>query len=250
MEKLTGLLSSFLFKGSEVCGAKNTRFTESWSVKDVTDFCTSGDSKETITGRAERIIEVSGNFENAGAVVEGNSGQMNLAFDGSNFVPTDLSFEETAGEINSTDGGTTGKGTEAVAGFKERKSSITYYMKDTESEPARSSVKAATVTFATGVTVAGNLRFENLDIDDPVDNMVKVTVGGSYIGVPTQTNLGLTTGDTGAIAMVYKEGSTNKEITGSGVLLSKSLALNFDGEMTVTYRFKFNGAIATPNYSA
>ncbi|MBK7979246.1 MAG: hypothetical protein IPK06_04385 [Ignavibacteriae bacterium] len=251
MEKLSGLLSSFSFKGTEVCGAKNTRFSESWSVKDVTDFCTSGDGKETINGRAERTIEVTGNLKYNNAVIEGNSGLMNLAFDSANVIPTDMTFEETATELNSTDGGTTGKGTETVAGFKERKSSITYYMKDTEDEPVRASTKAATLTFATSVNVAGNLRFDNLDIEDPNDGMIKVSLNGTWQGAPTQTNMGLPAGDTGAIAMTYKPGGTTaKAITGTGILLSKSVTLNFDGEMTFTYRFKFNGAILTPKYTS
>lgn len=246
--KIQGKVSSFTFDGSEIC-LQEAGFSEDWQIEDVTDTCTTGDGEETEAVRAERMVELSGLLKD-GSGNRISASAMKITFNSADYNVTDMSLEESGSELEAGDSATTGDGTETQIGFVSRKSSIDFFMKDDAAEPALNSSQTTTILFKTGHACAGSFRFESYKDTVQVKDMVKVSMNGSWQGGVTKTALGLEVGATGTAVIIYKTGTaTNKQRSGSAVLTSVSLSANYKGNVKVTYRFKFNGAVTPTQFA-
>lgn len=248
MAKLQGKIASFVFAGTEIC-FQDGSYGEDWEIEDVTDTCTTGDGEETEAVRAERVIEVSGFLKDSGGD-RISASAMKITFNSVDYNVTDMTLEESAVELETGDSATTGDGTETEVGFVSRKSSIDFFMKDATAEPATNSSQSTTLLFATGHSCAGTFRFESLKDSIPVKDMVKVAMNGSWQGGVTKTDLGLEIGASGTATITYKDGtSTDKARTGTAILVSASISANYKGNVKVTYRFKYNGAVTSTQFA-
>jgi predicted secreted protein len=249
MAKILGKLQSFSFGGVDVPIQSHT-LDESYNVIDVTDTDSTGDTVETLVSRATRTLQVEGVLRTAAGVAQVGAA-MNFNFDGTDYKLIDASFEETFEEIDSTDSGTSGDGTDFEVSYAARKSTLSMFIADTTAEIVRKVAETATLTFATGHTAAGDFRPESINYGNEVKNMAKVDVSGSWQGTVTQTLLGLTGGTSGAVVLIYKDGgTTDKKFEGTAVITAKSLSANVNGEVRVSYTLKFQGAITPTQYTA
>ncbi len=241
MGKVLGKLLQYSFNGTPLPLVSNN-YDESFDVIDVTDNGTSGDGKETVVSRATRTITVEGILKPSTTKLVGKD--MNFTFNSVSYKLTDASFEETYDEVDLTDSGTTGDGTEFDVGRADRKLTLDLYMLDSQANIIRGTEQAATLAFAAGSDVAGSFRPESLKITGAIKDAVKVNIAGSFQGAPTQTGLGLTAGTSGAFIITYADGTTtDKAISGTAVLMSKKVTANVKGEVKVSYTFKVSGGI-------
>lgn len=249
MSKIHGKLSSFEFGGNEIC-FQDASNNEDWEVRDATDSCTIGDGEETSLGRKTEIFELSGYLK------DGSGNRIsckNIKFTaGANeFKARNITLDESGVESDSTDGGTAGNGTETEVGYVNRKSQFQYLMHDNAAEPARNSNLTVVVTFAPGVTITGNLRFESLSGKINVKDMIGVDQGGTWQGGVTKAGMGnLNVADSDTVAMIFKTGgSANKELTGSAVITGINFVGDYKDDLKVTYRFKVNGELTPAQYA-
>jgi hypothetical protein len=110
---------------------------------------------------------------------------------------------------------------------------------------------AVVLTFKTGTTVTGNAILHQMSIVDAVNDKVKVTYNAEWQGVPTEVNCGfMTLASALACKKIYETGSgTNNEITGTAILLGKSITADVNAETKISYDGVFNGAITPSVYS-
>ena len=247
MSKILGKLMSLTWNGSPV-DIQSQNFSEEYNVLDVTDSGTSGDSTETITGRATRTLQIEGVLKNGGTAQPGKD--IKLTHNAIDYPATSVSYEESWDEIDVTDGATPNEGTEAVAGFANRTSSVDIWMKDNVQPPAMKTAQSATLLFATGLTAAGSFRPESRSYQGSVRDAQKVTIGGTWQGAVTETGLGLTGGEEQSCVLTYKDGTGSDEaITGNAIIMSKSISADINGEIRFSYTMRFNSFSET-NYSA
>ncbi len=248
MGKVLGKLMSFKWNGADV-DIQSANWDEAFNVTDVTDSATAGDGKETVVGRATRELKIEGVVKSGGIAQVGKN--MNFLFNSANYWVTDASYEVTFDEVDVTDSGTSGDGTEFEPGFAERKSKLDLWLQDDSSEIPLQTAQSATLTFATGISVAGNFRPESMSIQGEVKGAQKYSIDGTWQGGVTETGLGLMPGDKKPFAIVYKTGAvSNKEITGTATLMAMSISANINGEIRVSYTIKVNGGVTKNNYAA
>lgn len=242
MGKVLGKLAKFSFNSLDV-PLKSTDFDEGFDVIDVTDNATSGDGKETVISRATRTITIEGIHKNSGG--DKITGK-NMLFT-HNSVPykvTDMSYEVNFDEIDLTDSGTSGDGTEIDIGRAERKVSLDCFILNSAAEIVRGIAQAATLLFATGVTVAGSFRPEGIKIKTELKAGDKVTISGAFQGAVTESNMGLVGGTSAPFVLNYDDGTvSDKAISGTAILMSKKFSANVKGEVTLSYTFKVSGGI-------
>ena len=248
--KILGKITGIKIDGNEIDFQQHS-LDESFNVIDVTDSSTAGDGTETIVGRATRELKIEGLIKVGGVAQKGSA--MNLNFASANYTVTDIKYSETYEEIDVTDSGTAEDSTEFEAGFAERKVSVDYWSKDTQKSIQRGSAEAAVITLAPGVTISGNLRFESLNMQDEVKGAVKESVSGTFQGAVTEAPNPI-----GGIAMItklpvvltYKQGASDKQISGTASVFSREITGNINGELKISWGLKFSGAITETVYSA
>jgi len=252
-EKLLGKLLSIKFDNAEV-DVQSHNYDESFNVIDVTDTATSGDGKETITSRATRELKIDGLLKSGGVAQKGNN--MNFLFNSVSYKVTDINFEETYDEIDQTDSGTTGDGTEFQAGFAERKTSLSLWVQDTVASIARGVQKAATLTFASGITIAGNFRPESMKNEGEVKGSIKQTIDGTWQGSVTETPNplgGLAMAVSKSVDIIYKVGTpttgTDKKLSGTATIFARSISAEASGEIKISWSMKFNGAVTETQWT-
>lgn len=249
MAKIHGKLASFLFGGSEIC-FQDANLSEDWEVRDATDSCTSGDGEETTLGRKTEVFEISGYLKNSGNKISCKNVKFSVGAVDFGKV-RNITFDESGVESDSTDGDTTGNGTETEIGFVNRKSTIQILIQDNKAEPARNSNLTVVVTFATGSTITGTLRVESFQAAVNVKNMIGGTLAGTWQGGVTKAGLGtLDVGDSDTVALILKDGTTDKAFTGSAILIGINLVGDYNDDLKVTYRFKVNGELTPTQYAA
>ncbi len=251
MSKLLGKLMSIKFDGNEL-DIQSHNYSEEYTVIDVTDTATTGDSKETAVGRATRELQIDGVLKSSGAAVLGKN--MNVNIGGTDYKVTDLNYEVNFDEIDTTDTGTAGDGTEFQAGFAERKSDFALWIQDTVASIPRGSALATTLTIASGITIAGQFRPESMKNEGEVKGSQKQTIAGTWQGAVTETPT-----DIGGVPMaveksceiIYKSGGTSdKKLTGTATVFAKKISGNVNGEVKLSLTFKFTGTVTETQYAA
>lgn len=249
MAKIHGKLASFLFGGTEIC-FQDANLNEDWEVRDATDSCTSGDGEETTLGRKTEVFEISGYLKDSGNKISCKAIGFSVGGTAQGKVKN-VTLDESGVESDSTDGDTSGNGSEVEIGFVNRKSQVQLLMQDTKAEPARNSNLTVVVTFATGHTISGTLRFESMNPAVNVKNMVGVSMNGTWQGGITKTGLGsLDVGDSDTVALILKDGTTDKAFTGSAIVIGINIVGDYNDDLKVTYRFKVQGELTPTQYAA
>lgn len=102
------------------------------------------------------------------------------------YVVTDMSFDESFGEVDVTDTGTTGDGKEYLGGRAERTFSIDLWMNKNAADPPLNTQYAATIDFE-GKTYAGNAIMLSKSIQGSINNGIKLSLSGRFNGAVTVT---------------------------------------------------------------
>lgn len=176
---------------------------------------------------------------------------MALTFDGTTVPVTDIDFNLTYDELDTTDSETTGDAKETSVSRADRETTTTGIMRDTVADLLTTSPvkKAATLTFNSNTSVSGSLLPISKNIVDSVQDMAKIDYTFKWIGEPTETNMGLTAGQSKAIKIILKRGTTNKEYTGTAVITAKAASANIADLAKITYTFHINGSLTENVYS-
>jgi len=253
MSKILGKLMSVTIGGTEV-DIQSHSYDESFNVIDTTDTATTGDGTESITGRATRELKLEGLVKSTGSAVKGDTAD--FTFNSVNYKVTDVNFEETYGEVDTTDTGTTGDGTEFQPAFAERKTSIDLWIQDNVASIVRGTAQTATLKLATGITVAGSFRPESMSNQGEVKGAQKQTIAGTWQGAVTETPNpigGVTMATPAAVVIVYRTGTpttgTDKKLSGTATVFSRSITSNMNDVVKISFGLKFTGAVTETQWS-
>lgn len=247
MTLIKGKLVKFNFSTADV-PFKSAKVNRTVKMIDVTDNASAGDSVEKLAGRETIEVELTGVILKTATKQIGKG--CAFTFNSVAYKTNDISFEENFQEIETTNGSTAGNATEFDVGFAERKFSGSMWQEAGQADPPRGVEHAATLLFATGVSAAGNAIVESANVEGEVKGDQKISVSGSFNGVVTQTSIGLTGGTSAAAIMTFADGATDKAISGTAILTSKKVSTNIDGDVEVTYKFKFTGSVTETEYAA
>jgi hypothetical protein len=235
-------VTDFSFNSADV-PFKSSKVNKSVKMIDVTDNSSTGDSVEKQAGRETYEVELTGVILKSAVKQIGKA--CKLTFNSIDYKTTACSFEEAFQEVDVTNGSSAGNSSEFDVGFAERKFTAECWQEDTVVDPPLGTAYAATVLFATGVSVASTVAvIESVNVDGEVKGDQKLSISGSLSGTVTQTSVGLTSGTSATATMTLATGTaTNKAYTGTAVLLKKKVSTTIDGDVAVTYTFKFSGAL-------
>jgi hypothetical protein len=180
--------------------------------------------------------------------------EMSVTIGGSAFAVQQITYETNYNELDATTSATAAPNMESTSGRAKRTTQFTCLMYRTTADQivnAAPSGVAVVLTFASGITVSGTAILHQVSITDEVNGIVQVTYNAEWQGVPTDTGIGyLTLATQQAAEIIYETGSsTNKEITGNVILLTRSVSSDTNGDTLITYTGVFNGAITPAVYS-
>ena len=173
---------------------------------------------------------------------------------GSSFKCTNVEYAVAYDEFDGTSTSTTAPNMESISGRAKMTSKFDVIMYRTTADQITNSSPssvAVVITFASGITVTGNAILHQMGIVSEVNDIVKVTYSAEWQGVPTEVGIGyLTMATQQTCQMIWESGSsTNKEITGNVLLLSKTISSDVNDEAKISYNGVFNGAITPAVYS-
>ena len=223
----------------------SVNYDDSYNVIDVTDTADT-DNHEEAVGRATRTLQVDGILRDSGGTNKVLGKTITFVFNAITYNITDVSYDVAQDDIDVTDSATDANSTEFAAGLAKRKFTASMWMLDITPEPARNSPQTATLTFSTGVSVAGTLIIESMKVSGNVKDAQKVAITGSFQGTVTETALGLTAGGASkavVLTVAPTLGVAPKTFTGNAVLMSKNIKGNIKSDVTVSYTLKFVGAV-------
>ena len=253
MSKLLGKLMSIKVGGVEV-DIQSHNYDESFNVIDTTDTATAGDGTESITGRATRELKIEGLVKISGAVVKGDTASFN--YNSTEYKVTDVDFTETFEEVDTTDSGTTGDGTEFQPAFADRKSKIDLWIQDTIPSIPRGASAPSALAFGTGVSLTGNFRPETMANQGEVKGAQKQTISGTWQGtvaeIPDPIG-GVAMAVQNAVEIIYKVGTpstgTNKSLSGTAIAFSRSITSDMKDVVKISWGFKFIGAVTETQWT-
>lgn len=109
-----------------------------------------------------------------------------MEFDGTKYYMTDMSFNQVAAKINTTDVATTGDGTEYVYGRKERTFTADIFVSNLSGSavPTLATSKKLVLAFE-GRTYTGSGSLESANIVGSIDTAIKMSFAGSFDGAVT-----------------------------------------------------------------
>ena len=173
---------------------------------------------------------------------------------GSTFKCITANYDVNYDEFDATDTSVTSPNMSSTSGRAKVTSQLTALMyRDTADQITNAdiSAQAVVVTFASGITVTGNATLHQMSISDSVNDICKVTYNLEWQGMPTEVGIGyLTMATEQTCQIIWEKGSsTNKEITGTVLLLGKSVTSDVNSDAKVTYKGILNGAITPAVYS-
>ena len=171
---------------------------------------------------------------------------MSFSFNGTAYPVTSVDYSASFDQLDVTDTETTGDGKETILSRADRDTSVNMIMREDAAElltvdPAK---VAGIVLFTDDNKAEGFI----LPVSkNPVDNtldVVKIAYAFKWIGVPTETNLGLALNSAQDFRIIYKRGATtNKEKSGTAIITSKTISCDISGLATITYTVQVNGAL-------
>lgn len=162
---------------------------------------------------------------------------------------TAFSFQDAYGEFDTTNDQTTGDATEFIAGRTKRTSSIEIIQtkEDADKLVSSPSAQAVILTFDTSYTISGNAIFrKKTAVANSQGDMIKTTYELSWVGTVDLSDLTelLTPAVSTACAVIFAKGaSTNKEVTGNAIILTRSIDVDVHSLAKVSYDMKWVGAV-------
>ncbi|MBI1939182.1 MAG: hypothetical protein HYS25_13820 [Ignavibacteriales bacterium] len=245
MSLIKGKVVKFSFNNADV-PFKTAKLKKSHTKSAVTD--NSSTNIEYKPGRYTAEIELTCVIYKNGVKQIGK--ELAFTFNAVAYKTTSLSFEDTYEETPTTHGNTPADATDWDISLSERKITAEIWQEDTTADPATGVEQAATLSFAPGVSAAGNVVLESKDVDGEIKSDQKLTLAGFINGAVVETSLGLANGTQAVAKLLLADGLvTDKEVTGTATLTSKKISTSLDSDVEVTYKFKFTGAI-TENVKA
>lgn len=170
---------------------------------------------------------------------------MDFSFDGSDVKLTDANYNVQYDEKDVTDDSTTGDAKETEVTRAERGTEITGWSQDADADllSASPASKAGILKFSTSVKVEGNCIPTQKSIEAHVEEFTKATYTLRWLGLPTETALGLAAATEKAFKIILKRGtSTNKEYTGNCIVTAKQVSITHNSMGKITYTLSVNGA--------
>lgn len=247
MAKVLGKLMSLTFGGNAV-PLESQNYDENYDVIDVTDNLSTGDGKETVTTRATRVLQVTRILRNGSSVKQIGSASV-FTFNSVPYYVTSINYEVNYDEVDLTDTQTAATAKELQTGFAERKTSLDLWMKDTVAEPPLNANYSAVLLFATGISATGTFRAENKKLQGEVKGAQKVTVTGTWQGAVTELLLGNTMAVSSAVVLTFKDGTTDKALSGNAFITRKSIVSEVNGAIKITETMVFTGAVTETLFS-
>lgn len=170
-----------------------------------------------------------------------------MTYDGAAFPVTDIDFNLKYDELDGTDSSSTGDSKETDVSRASRDTKITGIVRDTVADLLTTNPvkKAATLTFSPTTSVSGNILPISKNPTNKTTDLAKIDYSFKWIGVPTETNLGIVAGIEKPFKLIFKRGATtNKEYTGNAVITAKAAKVSFNSIATISYTVSINGALA------
>lgn len=207
---------------------------------------------EIFTAAGTEAMSSTDKVKALGAKVTGKD--MSMTYAGGAYGITEFNYNVTYTEFDGTTTATATPNMDSVAGRHKITSSITTIMARDAADKlinAAPSAIALVITLGTSLTITGNAIFSNMNITDEVNGIVLVTYDLEWQNVPVEVGIGyLTLATEQAAEIIYETGSsTNKEVTGTVLLLTKSVSSSATGDTLIDYTGVFNGAITPGVYS-
>lgn len=248
MAKVLGKLMALTFGGTAV-PLSSQNYDENYDVIDVTDNLTTGDTKESITSRATRTLQISRILRNGSSAKQIGTASK-LTFNSVDYNVTSINYDVSYDEVDVTDTATAAGAKELLTAFAERKTSMDLWMKDSTADPVIGTAQTSTLFFATGITAAGSFMPQSKKVQGEVKGAQKVTVDGAWQGAVTETLLGNTMVTLSAVVMTFKTGSTPRGLSGNAIITKKSITSDVNGEIKITETLVFSGAVTETLYAA
>ncbi len=177
-----------------------------------------------------------------GARINGKS--MAFTFNSVEAPVTDIDYNSKFDELDSTDSSSVTAETEVSRADRETKVTAIVRSESADLLTTDPVKQAAILAFSDNVSVAGQLLPISKSITDNTKEMAKIDYTFKWIGLPTETALGLASGEEKAVKFILKRGtSTNKEYTANAIITAKNVKVNIKGLATITYDLSINGAI-------
>lgn len=171
---------------------------------------------------------------------------MEFDFNSVDIPVTSIDYNVSYDELDSTDNATTGDGRETEVSRASRATTINGIIRSESADllttdPVK---QAAILTFNTNNKAEGDIIPVS---KNPVDNnleFAKIAYAFRWVGVPTETNLGLAAAIEKAFKIIMKRGaSTNKQYIGNAIVTAKNITLDINSIAKVSYTIKINGAL-------
>jgi len=232
---------------------KSFNFTNQYANLDSTSSATTNSGTESVAGRGKRSFKIDSHLYD-GSAVKITGANLAVTLGGATFKATNLTFEMNYTELDATNTGTDANGTEFVGGRIKCTSKFDAIMYRDTAEKLTDAIPtpiACVITFKSGVTVTGNVLLHQEDITDDVNGICKVSYSADWVGFPTLVAVSQFTFNTEeTLQVIWETGSgTNKEVSGTAIILGMSVSVDVNGDANVTYSGVFNGTITPAVYS-
>lgn len=179
-----------------------------------------------------------------GSKVNGKS--MSLNYNSAIIPATDIDFNLKYDELDSTDSSTVGDSKETEVSRADRETKITGIVRDTVADLLNTNPVArnTSLQFSPTVKIDGQMIPIAKNVVDAVKDVAKIDYSFKWIGLPTETNLGLPAGVVKPFKIILKRGtSQNKEYLGNAVITAKSAKSNINSSATINYTMSINGEL-------
>ena len=228
-------------------GVVNTSYQENYDTIDLTDSTTAAGASETGVTRQEINISYEGIMRD-GSGNKLTGANMSLVYNSITIPIRTLTYETSFSEIDITDSGTAAGQKEFAADRASRTTQFTGILRDDVAPLTNGAEQAATLTLASGITVAGNLRIESAEEGSAINEAKTYTYSGSWQGAPTETALSPAGHLNSArkALLVYADGKTT---LGSFYLLNRSINGDVLADLRVSFDGKFTGAVTKTDAS-
>lgn len=252
MSEVTGATLSVTWDSVPI-KATNFNFTNQYANFDSTSSATTNSGTESVAGRGKRSFKIDSHlYDGSGVKITGAT--LGITIGGATFKGTSASFDMNYTEHDATNTATDANGTEFVGGRIKCTSKFDALMYRDVAEKLTDAIPtsvACVITFKSGITITGNVLLHQEDITDGVNDICKVSYSADWVGFPTLVSVSQFTFNTEeTLEVVFAPGSTtNKELSGTAIILGMSITDDANGDAKVTYSGVFNGTITPAIYS-
>jgi len=169
---------------------------------------------------------------------------MSFSFGGTTVPMTSIKYNEAYKEVDVTDNGTTGQGSEFVVSNKPKATiDISVWMLDQTADLALKTSTAGVITFKTGVTASGNVILYTKKNAGEVQGAIKQDYTGAFNSLTKVMKSILPLAVENDCLIIYKDGTTtNKQVEGKAIITAIDISISKDNKAELTYTIRWNGA--------